>query len=82
MAKLTKYGWIPEPHEVINGSWKPDPKETGKRFEVNPDGSGTLYIRRLRMRAGFRKPIEEWVAIKKFIMQGTPYVPSKDTNSR
>ena len=68
MAKITQYGYVPEPQDIHDSKYTPDPKVSGKRFEVNPDGSGTLYVRRLRMRAGFRKPVEEWVAIKKLIM--------------
>ena len=68
MAKITQYGYVPEPQDIHDGKYTPDSKVSGKRFEVNPDGTGTLYVRRLRMRAGFRKPVEEWVAIKKLIM--------------
>lgn len=71
--KLTKYGWVPDPSEVKDGKWTPDPKVTGRRFEPNPDGSGTLYIRRRRMRPGFREPIEDWIAVKKLIYVPEPF---------
>jgi hypothetical protein len=70
MAKLVNGLYIPDEKDIINGRFKPDPEVSGKRFEPDGNGGGTLWIRRRRMRPGFRKPIEEWIAVKKQPMQG------------
>ncbi len=66
MAKIVNGLYVPEPKDVhADGTYTPDTEVSGRRFEPDGMGGGTLYIRRRRMVPGFRKPKEEWIAIKK-----------------
>ena len=73
MAKIDKQGfYVPEPKDVKahpdhpdSACFTPDPNVSGRRFEPDGKGGGTLYIRRRRMVPGFRKPQEDWVPIMK-----------------
>jgi hypothetical protein len=71
MAKMTKLGYVPEPKDVHNGSYTPDPEVSGKRFEPDGNGGGTLFIRSMVIKPGFRKPIEAFVKIIKAPMLPT-----------
>jgi hypothetical protein len=66
MAKCINGLYIPDPKDITaSGGFVPDPNVSGKRFEPDGKGGGKLYIRRRRMRKGFREPIEEWISIPK-----------------
>ena len=65
MAKMVKGLYVPEPKDVANGRYTPDSNVSGRRFEPDGNGGGTLFIRQFIHRAGFRKPVEAWVKIRK-----------------
>lgn len=69
MAKVKNGLYIPDPEDVhdMDGSavFTPDPKVSGRRFEPDGTGGGKLFILRRRLKPGFRKPVEEWIAIDK-----------------
>jgi hypothetical protein len=66
MAKVINGLYIPDNEDITpSGGFVPDPNVSGKRFEPDGNGGGKLYIRRRRMRKGFRKPIEEWICVPK-----------------
>lgn len=65
MAKITQYGYVPEPQDIHDGKYTPDSKVSGRRFEPDGNGGGTLFIRKMVLRAGFRKPVETWIRIRK-----------------
>ena len=65
MAKMRSGLYLPDKEEVVDGRFTPDPKVSGQWFEPDGKGGGTLYVIRRRMRPGFRKPIEEKIAIRK-----------------
>ena len=69
MAKVNNGLYIPEPKDVhdMDGSavYTPDPNVSGRRFEPDGNGGGTLFILRRRLVPGFRKLKEEWIGIKK-----------------
>jgi hypothetical protein len=66
MAKMTRYGYVPSPEDVsAEGTYKPDSNVSGQRFESDGNGGGILYVRRLVMKPGFRKPTETWFKLHK-----------------
>lgn len=66
MAKIVNGLYIPDTKDLnADGSFTPDTQVSGRRFEPDGMGGGTLYLRRRRMVKGFRKPKEEWIAVKK-----------------
>jgi len=65
MARVKNGLYIPDEKDVVNGRYTPDPKVSGQWFEPDGNGGGTLYIIRRRNKPGFRKPVEEKLAIKK-----------------
>jgi hypothetical protein len=69
MAKIKNGFYVPEPKDVhdMDGSavFTPDPNVSGRRFEPDGTGGGKLFLRVRRLKPGFRKPVEEWIAIDK-----------------
>lgn len=65
MARMVKGMYVPDAKEVVDGRYTPIPSVSGQWFEPDGNGGGTLYLIRRRNRPGFRKPVEERIAIKK-----------------